>query len=92
MEKQRFWLYRREGIYYLHDSQTRKRESLNTRNRRKAEQIRLARNEVSDRPQVGMALAKAYLTAQDPEVLKRTWQQVIGEFCSRGNPSSNRAT
>jgi len=51
MEKQRFWLYRREGIYYLHDSETRKRESLNTRNRREAEQIRVARNQASDHPQ-----------------------------------------
>jgi len=88
MEKHRFWLYRRAGVYYLQDSETRKRESLNTRNRREAEQIRVARNQASDHPQVGIALAKAYLMAQDPELAERTWQHVIDEFCSRGKPQT----
>jgi len=84
MRKQRYWLYRRAGIYYLHDAETGKRESLNTHSKREAEQIRIVRNEVAARPQVGWALAKACFAAQDSKVLKRTWQEVIEEFCSRG--------
>jgi hypothetical protein len=85
MKKQRYWLYRRGGIYYIHDSQTGVRESLQTRNKQEAEQIRTTRNMTSARPVIGMSLAKAYLTSQDPKLLARTWQNVVDEFCSRGN-------
>ena len=39
MRKQRFWLYRRAGVFYLHDSETGVRESLATRRKQEAEQI-----------------------------------------------------
>ena len=86
MEKQRFWLYRRTGVFYLHDSETGKRESLNTRSRRDAQKIRNARNESSARPSIGLTMAKAYLSAQDPNMLTRTWEEVMNRFCSRGLP------
>ncbi|HXI72554.1 MAG TPA: hypothetical protein VNN22_19600 [Verrucomicrobiae bacterium] len=84
MRKQRYWLYRRGGIYYIHDSETGVRESLLTRSKQEAEQIRTTRNMTAARPIIGMSLAKAYLTSQDPKLLARTWQDVMNEYCSRG--------
>jgi integrase len=88
MKKQRYWLYRRAGIYYLHDSETGVRESLLTRNKQEAEQIRTMRNMSAEHPVIGISLAKACLTSQDPKLLSRTWQDVINEFCSRGKPQT----
>lgn len=31
-------------------------------------------------------MAKAYLSAQDPNMLTRTWEEVMNRFCSRGLP------
>ena len=88
MHKQRYWLYQRAGIYYLHDSETGQRESLQTRSKREAERIRGARNQVSECPQIGQALAKAYLCAQDPQLLDRTWENVMEQFGTRGKPQT----
>ena len=35
-----------------------------------------------------MALAKAYLSAHDAEIAKRTWQDVIDRFCALGKPQT----
>jgi hypothetical protein len=75
--KKRYWLWERNGIFYLDDAVTRQKESLHTRDRHEAERIRDARNEAVARPTLGIALAKAYLSAHDSEVAKRTWQDVI---------------
>ena len=90
MQKQRFWLYERAGVFYLHDSETGQRESLHTRNKREAEQIRMTRNQMAAQPQLGWALAKACLSAQDPKIAARTWQDVMEEFCRRGKPQTQQ--
>ena len=84
----RYWLFRRHGVFYLQDAQTRQKESLHTRSRREAERIRDARNQASERPNLGIALAKAYLTAHDPLIAERTWQHVLDEFATRGKPQT----
>lgn len=84
MKRQRFWLYRRDGVYYLHDAETGRRESLDTRDKREAERLRAARNETADKPALGLAMAKAYLAAYDPSLIGRIWRDVIAEFCGRG--------
>lgn len=86
--KKRYWLWERNGVFYLDDSVTRKKESLHTRDRREAERIRDARNEAVARPTLGIALAKAYLSAHDSEVAKRTWQDVIDRLCAQGKPQT----
>ena len=88
MKKQRFWLYCRAGVFYLHDSQTGQRESLHTRSKREAERTRLARNEAVANPQVGMALARSLLSVHDPKISSRTWHEVMEEFCRRGKPQT----
>ena len=84
----RYWLYRRQGVFYLQDARTRQKESLRTSDRREAERIRDARNQVAERPNLGIALAKAYLTAHDPQIAVRTWQDVLDEFATRGKPQT----
>jgi Phage integrase family len=86
--KKRFWLWRRNGVFYLQDAETRQKESLHTRDRREAERLRDARNDAAARPVLGMALAKAYLSAHDAEIAKRTWQNVMDYFCARGKPQT----
>jgi len=66
--KNRYWLFRRHGVFYLQDAHTRQRESLKTSNRREAARIRDARNQAAERPGLGIAMAKAYLTAHDPQI------------------------
>jgi hypothetical protein len=82
--KKRFWLWKRNGVYYLQNAETRQKESLHTSDRAEAERLRNARNEAATRPVLGVALAKAYLTAHDVEISKRTWQTVIDCYCARG--------
>lgn len=86
--KKRFWLWQRNGVFYLQDAETRRKESLHTRDRREAERLRDARNDAAARPVLGMALAKAYLSAHDAEVAVRTWQHVMDYFCARGKPQT----
>jgi integrase len=86
--KNRFWLFRRSGVFYLEDSQTRKKESLRTRDRRETVRLRDARNDAAQNPNLGIALAKAYLSARDAKIAERTWQDVLDAFCARGKPQT----
>lgn len=88
--KQRFWLFTRSGVFYLQDSVTGKKESLQTRDRKHAERLRSARNEAADKPLLGLSLGKAYLAAYDPMLVQRTWQLVMDEFLTRGKDSSRQ--
>ena len=86
--KKRYWLWERNGIFYLDDAVTRQKESLHTRDRHEAERLRDTRNEAVGRPTLGIALAKAYLSAHDSEIAKRTWQDVIDRLCAHGKPQT----
>ncbi len=84
----RYWLFRRNGIYYLEDAQTGHKESLRTSDRREAQRLREVRDDAAQNPNLGIALAKAYLSNRDPQITKRTWQDALDEFCSRGQPQT----
>jgi integrase len=86
--KQRFYLFKRGEVYYLQDGLTGKQHSLQTRNRTEAERLWHARNEATASPGLNRALARVYLSANDSKMLTRTWQDVIDEFCSRGQPQT----
>jgi hypothetical protein len=75
-------------VFYLEDSETRKKESLKTGSRDEAERIRRALNEALETPLFGVTLAKAYLSASDPQLPKRTWSDVRDEFCKHGKPQT----
>ncbi len=77
--KHRFILYRRKagGMFYLEDTETRKQESLGTRDRTEATSLLNARNEAVRQPQLNLHIAKAYLAGTDSGVATRTWQQAL---------------
>ena len=43
--KNRYWLIKRSGSYYAHDSRTRQRESLRTKSKTEAQRLIAAKNE-----------------------------------------------
>ena len=77
--KRRFILYRRKlgGMFYVEDTETRKQESLGTKNRAEATSLLNARNESVRQPQLNLHIAKAYLAGTDSGVATRTWQNAL---------------
>src|SRR5580658_7412208 len=77
--KRRFILYRRKrgGMFYLEDTQSKKQESLHTKNRAEAITVLNARNESVRQPQLNLQIAKAYLSGTDSSVATRTWQNAL---------------
>src|SRR6266550_5041387 len=77
--KRRFILYRRKlgGAFYVEDTETRKQESLGTKNRAEATSLLNARNESVRQPQLNLQIAKAYLAGTDSGVSTRTWQRAL---------------
>ena len=65
--KRRFILYRRKlgGTFYVEDTETRKQESLGTKDRAEATALLNARNESVRQPQLNLHIAKAYLAGTD---------------------------
>ncbi|HAM72784.1 MAG TPA: hypothetical protein DCM86_14170 [Verrucomicrobiales bacterium] len=80
----RFWLFRRGGVFYIEDSLTRRQETLGTRSRSEAEQLRAARESALSHPHANLAIGKAYLAAHDPQLVLRTWRTVMEDFVQRG--------
>lgn len=78
--KARFRLVRRGsrgGIFYCLDTVTLQRVSLKTGDRTEAQRLLHARNEAHAQPALNLQIARAYLSATDPEVRTRTWQHVM---------------
>ena len=68
----RYLLFRKKsGIYFIEDRQTKKQESLRTRNRVAAHRIFNAKNEAFLQPAINMQIARAYLSASDPQRKRR---------------------
>lgn len=86
--KKRFWLNKRRGIFYLVDSLTGAKESLKTRSRQQALEIQVMRNQAVAQPSLNLALGKAFLSAHDQQMPKRTWGAVMDEFCRHGKPTT----
>ena len=80
--KPRFRLYRRKrgGMFYAHDSLTGKQESLGTRIRAEAQTLLAAKNEAFRQPALNLKIARTYLSATDPKVGTRTWQDAMEEM------------
>src|SRR5688572_2036106 len=87
--QKKFRLYRRKnGVFYLHNNQTGKQESLKTSDRIQAERLWHARNEAHVQPQINRGIAQAYLAVCDPQAKARTWQQVMNALVSSKNGSN----
>jgi hypothetical protein len=81
--KSSYRLYRRKGIYYVHDAETGKQKSLGTRDKKEAERLAMALNESRDNKLLNYKIAEAHLAAQDPAMTKRTWQDVMDYWLAR---------
>ena len=75
--KPRFQMFLRGTTYYYEDTVTRKQLSLRTRDRATALRLLNARNEAEQSPAINLQIARAYLTATDPKIAARTWQEVM---------------
>jgi hypothetical protein len=69
--KNRFWLFRRDGVFCLQDAETRRKESLHTRDRDEAVHLCDTRDDAAKRPIPVMAFAKVYLSAHDAEIAEQ---------------------
>jgi integrase len=79
--KSRFRLFRRSsGIYFSEDRQTAIQQSLRTKDKGEAIRLINAKNEAQANPGVTLGIAKAYLAAADPAMVKRTWQYTVEEL------------
>ena len=78
--RQKYRMFRRGAVYWIQDNQTRKQESLGTKDRTEATRLFNARNEAHRQPVINMQIARAYLLVGDPEAAKRTWQSVMDEI------------
>jgi integrase len=82
-------MFRRDGgNFYARDKITGKIESLETSDRASARQILTAKNQAVAQPQLNRTLAKAYLSAKSPELLTRTWTDVIEHYINSGLEST----
>jgi integrase len=70
----------RGGMYYAKDTISGSRTSLKTKNKREAETQIQALNESASQPLLSRKLGLAYLSASDPELSQRTWQQVMTDI------------
>ena len=77
---QRFILFRRTGVFYCEDTTTGKQTSLRTKDQSEALTLLHAKNESMRQPVLNRQIARAYLTASDPQIAKRTWQNVMDEI------------
>ena len=91
MSKQRFWLYQRggRGSIIFRTPKPARKSSLHTRSKQGSRaNSQHTQHDSPQIPVIGMSLAKAYLTTQDPKMMQRTWQDVMNQFCSRGKPQT----
>jgi hypothetical protein len=84
----KYWLCKRGNVYYSLDSDTGKRESLQTGDKQEAARILHAKNDASRQSGINITIAKAYLVGADPKLVERTWTWVMEEYCSRGKETT----
>src|SRR5437764_11868329 len=81
----KYRLYRRRnGVFYWQENDSCKQGTLRTSDRREAERLSNAMNESHREPTLNLNLARAYLVAHDPQMARRTWQDVMNEMATHG--------
>jgi len=87
--QERYRMFRRAGgNFYTRDKITRKTESLGTCDPAEARQLLAARNQSVAQPQLNRSMAKAYLSAKSPDLLTRTWADVMEHYVKSGVEST----
>lgn len=81
----RYWLYQREnGVFYLQDKITGKQQSLKTCNAVAANRLLAGKNQSVELPMLNRSMAKTYLAAKSPELMERTWADVVRQYVNAG--------
>jgi hypothetical protein len=89
--KSRYRLYTRtNGMFYARDTETEKQQSLQTKNRTEGERLVAAMNQAADTPQLNRAMAKVYASAASPNLMTRTWGEVMEAYAKKSQPSSQK--
>jgi integrase len=76
------------GNFYTRDKITGQSESLGTNDRTIARQLLAARNQAVAQPQLNRTMARAYLSAKSPDLLTRTWTEVMEHYSITGVEST----
>ena len=75
--KQRYRMFQRGRVFYVEDTTTGRQASLKTKEEAEAGRLLAAKNEAHVQPALNLQIARAYLSATDPEIRTRTWQHVM---------------
>lgn len=86
--KPQFRLFRRAGVFYAHDNQSGRQQSLRTRDKPEALRLLSALNEVGHSPQLNLALGRIYLAGHDPALVQRTWADVMRLTLKKGQETT----
>jgi len=87
--QERYRMFRRAGgNFYTRDKITGLSESLGTADRTIAVQLLAACNQAVAQPQLNRTMAKAYLSAKSPDLLTRTWEDVMDHYTMSGVEST----
>lgn len=70
-------IHRGNGYYYWHDTVTGERQSLETRDKVMANRLLMAKNQSFEQPALNLAMARAYLMGKSPQMVTRTWKDVM---------------
>jgi integrase len=70
----------RGGIFYCYDAETKKRESLGTKDANEAQRLINAKNEAGHHATMNLQLARVYLQHSDPAITTRIWQNIMDEL------------
>jgi integrase len=81
----RYWLYQREnGVFYLQDKITGRQQSTRTKDDSAAKRLLAGKNQSVEQPMLNRSMAKAYLSAKSPELMERTWENVMDNYARSG--------
>ena len=87
----RYRLFRRgNGVYYALEPASQRQTSLRTRSHAEATRLIAAKNQASDIPQLNRAMAKVYASAASPELMERTWQEVMDAYARKSVVTTRR--
>jgi chorismate mutase len=68
------------GVFYSLDLQTQRQASLKTRSETEAIRLIAAKNQAAEVPQLNRAMAKVYASGSSPELMTRTWADVMDAY------------
>lgn len=86
--KTAYGLFNRKGVLYVQNNSTGRQESLHTKERQEAEELLAAKNMAEKNPLANLAFARVFISASDPKLATRTWEEVMAYLCSKGKEST----